>query len=165
MASGIWLLAIGQLFCWSALYFIFPAALLSWEEHYGWQRSELTLAFTLAVSVSALLSPLFLWIVIVFSILHGAGHGTLYILRPVIARTILGNRNFGAINGAMALPCMLCFALAPLVGALFWQFSSYTMLIWILIVASITALSFLVTALHYHKQTHNPDYPNASEPR
>lgn len=58
MVSGIWLLAIGQLFCWSALYFIFPAALLSWEEHYGWQRSELTLAFTLAVSVSALLSPL-----------------------------------------------------------------------------------------------------------
>ncbi len=50
-------LALSQIILWSGLYYIFPALLLKFEQHYGWSRSELTLALAIAVAVSALFAP------------------------------------------------------------------------------------------------------------
>ncbi len=47
-------MAVGQVFTWAGLYYVFPALLLRWEQDLGWSRSELTTAITLAVLVSAL---------------------------------------------------------------------------------------------------------------
>ncbi|MDI3324299.1 hypothetical protein QKW35_07905 [Pontibacterium granulatum] len=58
MKSTIWLIAAAQTLLWDALYYLFPAMLLQWEEHYSRSRAELTLALGLAVVVSAMFAPL-----------------------------------------------------------------------------------------------------------
>ncbi|MDH3742508.1 MAG: MFS transporter [Hyphomicrobiales bacterium] len=50
-------LAIGQILVWAGLFYVFPAMLVRWEEALGWSKAELTGAFTLAIFVSALSSP------------------------------------------------------------------------------------------------------------
>ena len=52
------LLAVAQTLAWASLYYLFPALLLHWETALGWSRVELTSAITLAVFISALVSPL-----------------------------------------------------------------------------------------------------------
>ena len=52
------LIAIAETLIWAALFYIFPILLLRWEADFGWSRSEIALAFTLALVVSALASPL-----------------------------------------------------------------------------------------------------------
>ncbi|MBS9718957.1 MFS transporter [Pseudohalocynthiibacter aestuariivivens] len=51
-------LALGQTLVWAGLYYIFPASLLRWEQELGWSKTSLTAAITLAVLISAMLSPL-----------------------------------------------------------------------------------------------------------
>ncbi|MEM7214734.1 MAG: MFS transporter [Pseudomonadota bacterium] len=46
-------LAIAQTLVWAATFYSFPALLLRWEAAFGWTRSELTGAITLAVFISA----------------------------------------------------------------------------------------------------------------
>lgn len=42
---------------WAALYYSFPALLVQWEQEFGWSKTGLTGAFTLAVLTSALMAP------------------------------------------------------------------------------------------------------------
>ena len=51
-------LAIGETLVWAGTFYIFPALLLRWEEHHGWSRTEITLAFLLASVATALASPI-----------------------------------------------------------------------------------------------------------
>ncbi|WP_350333527.1 MFS transporter [Coralliovum pocilloporae] len=51
-------LALGQTLVWASIYYVFPALLLRWEQELGWTKAELTLAITMAVFVSAAVSPL-----------------------------------------------------------------------------------------------------------
>ena len=55
---AIILLAFGQTLVWTCLYYIFPALLLRWEVALGWSKLDLTLGITLAISVSAVFSPI-----------------------------------------------------------------------------------------------------------
>jgi len=55
---AVWLIAVGQTLAWAALYYLFPALLLRWEDEMGWSKPALTLAITMAVLVSAAVSPL-----------------------------------------------------------------------------------------------------------
>ena len=55
---AILFLAIGQTLVWAALYYLFPALLLRWEESLGWSKANLTAAVTLAIFVSAFAAPL-----------------------------------------------------------------------------------------------------------
>ncbi|WP_337660484.1 MFS transporter [Anderseniella sp. Alg231-50] len=43
---------------WAALYYSFPALLVQWEQEFGWSKTGLTGAFTLAVLTSAVMAPL-----------------------------------------------------------------------------------------------------------
>ena len=54
----IWCLAIGETLIWAASLYLFPALLPYWESDLGWSKTELTAAFTGALVVSAMLSPL-----------------------------------------------------------------------------------------------------------
>ena len=54
---AIYLLAIGQTFAWASIYYVFPALLLRWEQDLGWSKVDLTAAITMAILVSALVSP------------------------------------------------------------------------------------------------------------
>ncbi|MEM7112846.1 MAG: MFS transporter [Chloroflexota bacterium] len=50
-------LAVAETLVWAAVYYMFPALLLTWETQLPWSKAELSGAFTLAIVVSALLAP------------------------------------------------------------------------------------------------------------
>ena len=55
--SIVWPLAIAETIVWAAMYYAFPALLPTWEQDLGWSKTELSLAFTLSLVVSASLVP------------------------------------------------------------------------------------------------------------
>lgn len=72
-------------------------------------------------------------IVVLFVIMFGGAYGTVSILRPVIAREVLGGENFGAKSGALALPYLVCSATAPYLGALVWAVGGYDLMLMVLV--------------------------------
>lgn len=56
--DGVGLLALGQILVWAGVYYVFPAMLIQWEDNLGWARIDLTAAFTLAILLSAISSPI-----------------------------------------------------------------------------------------------------------
>ena len=55
--SIVWPLAIAETIVWAAMYYSFPALLPTWESELGWSKTELSIAFTLSIVVSASLTP------------------------------------------------------------------------------------------------------------
>ena len=53
----VWPLAVAETVVWAAMYYSFPALLPSWEADLGWSKTELSIAFTIALIVSAVLAP------------------------------------------------------------------------------------------------------------
>ncbi len=53
----VWPFAIAETIVWAAMYYSFPALLLTWEQDLGWSKTELAGAFTSALIVSAMLAP------------------------------------------------------------------------------------------------------------
>lgn len=51
-------LALAETIVWAAYYYAFPALLLIWEGDLGWSKTDLSLAFTAALLVSAAMAPL-----------------------------------------------------------------------------------------------------------
>ncbi|MBO6604295.1 MAG: MFS transporter [Roseicyclus sp.] len=64
-------------------------------------------------------------LVLAFGVLQGAGYGVVGIMRPVVTRDILGQRDFGAVSGAVSLPSLFLFALAPFLGAVLFDLAGY----------------------------------------
>ncbi|MBF9028888.1 MFS transporter [Rhodobacterales bacterium HKCCE3408] len=60
-----------------------------------------------------------------FAVAQGAGYGVVGILRAVVTREVLGQRNYGAIAGAVSLPSLLAFAFAPILGAVIADAAGY----------------------------------------
>ncbi len=60
-----------------------------------------------------------------FVILFGGAYGMVSIVRPVIARELLGERRFGAKSGALALIYLAGSASAPYLGSLGWGLGGY----------------------------------------
>jgi len=88
-----------------------------------------------------------------FIILFGAAHGVVSIVRPVIAREILGGNNFGAKFGAMALLYLVGSASAPFVGSLIWGIGGYDLVLPLLIGLSFVALCLYLVA---HRLSSSP---------
>lgn len=57
--AALGMLATAETIVWAGLFYLFPIFLLRWEADLGWPRGDVALAFTLALTVSALASPLF----------------------------------------------------------------------------------------------------------
>ncbi|MEH6403589.1 MAG: MFS transporter [Sneathiella sp.] len=55
--KAIWFLACGETIFWAGIYYIFPALIVRWEADFGWSKSELTAALTMALVTSAIVSP------------------------------------------------------------------------------------------------------------
>lgn len=53
----LWCLAVAETLVWAGLYYLFPATLVRWEADFGWDRTDLTLAATLALLTSAVIAP------------------------------------------------------------------------------------------------------------
>ncbi len=81
-----------------------------------------------------------------FVILFGAAHGVVSIVRPVVARDILGGNNFGAKFGAMALLYLIGSASAPYLGSLIWGMGGYDLVLWVLVGLAIFAMGLYLAA-------------------
>lgn len=81
-----------------------------------------------------------------FVILFGSAHGVVSIVRPVVARDILGGNNFGAKFGAMALLYLAGSASAPYLGSLVWGIGGYDLVLWVLIGLAMLAMGFYLAA-------------------
>ena len=57
--AALGMLATAETIVWAGLFYLFPILLLRWETDLGWPRGDIALAFTLALAVNAMASPLF----------------------------------------------------------------------------------------------------------
>ncbi len=87
-----------------------------------------------------------------FVILFGAAHGVVSIVRPVIAREILGGNNFGAKFGAMALLYLVGSASAPFIGSLIWGAGGYDLVLPLLTGLSLVGLLLYLAAHRFSSQ-------------
>ena len=74
-----------------------------------------------------------LWLLFLFVVLFGSGYGIVSVIRPSVARDVLGQSDFGAKAGALALLYWLGIAIAPYFGALLWGIGGYDFTLSILI--------------------------------
>lgn len=77
----------------------------------------------------------------VFVAFFGAGYGLTSILRPVIARDVLGQTDFGAKAGSLATIYLLAAGSAPYLGARLWQVGGYDLMLMVLIALSVLGLT------------------------
>ena len=90
-------------------------------------------------------------LVIGFVVLHGSGNGVTSIMKPVVTRDILGERNFGAITGAMAAPVLAAGAVAPFFGSLLWELGGYSFALWTTLAVSVAGLVCYLAADRIHR--------------
>ena len=83
---------------------------------------------------------------IAFVCLFGAGYGIVSIIRPVIARDMLGEKHFGKKSGVMAMLYLTASALGPWAGALLWNYSGYQSVLMVLMTLAVAGLALYVTA-------------------
>ena len=50
----VWYLSIAETIVWASLFYLFPASLLNWNIHFGWDLSKMSLALTLSLIISSL---------------------------------------------------------------------------------------------------------------
>ena len=92
--------------------------------------------------LSAYVSPL----VTLFVILFGGGYGMVSIIRPVIARDILGESSFGAKFGALSMVYLVGSASAPFLGSLVWGIGGYELVLPCLVVLAIAGMALYLAA-------------------
>jgi hypothetical protein len=79
-------------------------------------------------------------LLIAFVVLFGGSYGVVSIVRPVIARSLLGERQFGAKSGGLALVYLVGAASAPFLGSLVWGLGGYRLVLPGLVVLAGTGL-------------------------
>lgn len=67
--------------------------------------------------MALLLATGHLWLLFVYAGLQGLSAGLVSILRPLVIAEVLGQENFGAVSGAIAMAPLSAMAVAPMVGA------------------------------------------------
>ncbi len=105
-----------KLIVYGAFIFMGSAMLLLYNAHYG------------------------LTVAVIFAVVFGSGYGTLSIIRPLIARDLLGEKNFGAKSGYLALFYFIGAAVSPYLGSLVWVVGGYDALIALLMVMAFGGL-------------------------
>ena len=68
-----------------------------------------------------------------FIVLLGSAVGTVSILRPVLAREVLGDADFGTKSSALALPFLVGVAISPFLGSLLWGLGGYDLMLTVLV--------------------------------
>ena len=81
-----------------------------------------------------------------FVILFGSAYGTVSILRPLIAREVLGEQNFGTKSGALAFPYLIGSASAPYLGSVLWNLGGYNAMLSTLVIVAAIGLSLYLMA-------------------
>ena len=101
------------------------------------------IGISMLMLISAGVTPALL---IAFVILFGGAYGVVSIIRPVIARNLLGEHQFGAKSGGLALVYLVGSASAPFLGSLVWAQGGYALVLPGLMVLSALGLLLYVLA-------------------
>ncbi len=125
------------------------------DKHLDVLRIALICLSSIAIATLCLIFSVDLFYLLTgFVLLQGAAYGVISILKPLVAREVMGEKNFGAITGAMAVPYLLSFAIAPYLGALVWQFGGYDLVLWgILACAIMGSVCFLIMLKKHQQQS------------
>ncbi|MCP4978983.1 MAG: MFS transporter [Gammaproteobacteria bacterium] len=122
-------------------------AMMAAERHVSNHAIAITCFIMMASSVvlliGAAVTPALL---IAFVLFFGGAYGMVSIIRPVIARELLGERQFGAKSGALALVYLTGSASAPFLGSLVWSWGGYDLLLPGLILLALMGLVLYVSA-------------------
>lgn len=103
-----------------------------------WMAAICFFAMNIA-ALSLLTISLVPWVIFAFIILQGAAYGVSSIIKPLITRDIMGEKQLGMIVGVMAVPYLTCFAVSPYAGSLLWQLGGYQLMIYSIIVIGLIA--------------------------
>ena len=113
-------------------------AMMASQHHVSLHGIAVTAFVMMALSIIALLfSGNTLLLLAAFVILFGGSYGTVSILRPLIARNVLGEENFGAKSGALALPYLIGAAGAPYAGSVLWELGGYNTMLSVLVAVTV----------------------------
>ncbi len=85
-------------------------------------------------------------LIVMFVVLFGGGYGMVSIIRPVVARDILGESSFGAKFGALSMFYLIGGASAPFLGSLVWKIGGYQTVLPCLVVLSAVGLMLYISA-------------------
>lgn len=78
-----------------------------------------------------------------FVFFQGASYGVVSIMKPLVIKHFMGQQSMGVISGMIALPYLLCSALAPYFGSVIWQKSNYhTLLLYLLLISAVALTNF-----------------------
>ncbi|MBF9035423.1 MFS transporter [Rhodobacterales bacterium HKCCE2091] len=83
-------------------------------------------------------------VVLLAGVTYGAGYGLVGIMRAVATREVFGQRNYGAIAGAVSLPSLMATAFAPFLAALVADAGGYGLVIGLSLVAPLIGAGMLV---------------------
>jgi len=102
----------------------------------------------LGISIVALMASAYSeHLVFVFVALFGGAYGTVSILRPVITREVLGERDFGSKYGVVASIYLAGGAAGPVLGSLFWLIGGYDLVLpCISLLAVLALILYLIAA-------------------
>lgn len=103
----------------------------------------LLMAMSIVLLIAAGAAPVF---VVGFVVLFGGAYGTVSIVRPLIARDVLGEENFGAKSGLLAMLYLTGSASAPYLGALAWTMGGYDLVLPGLVLLAILGLLLYLAA-------------------
>lgn len=81
-----------------------------------------------------------------FVVMFGCAYGTISIIRPLTARDVLGDENFGAKSGALAMPYQMGSAAAPYLASLVWSVGGYDLVLYCLVLLSVLGITFYLAA-------------------
>ncbi|MEZ8824593.1 hypothetical protein AB6E04_09520 [Vibrio amylolyticus] len=97
-----------------------------------------------------ILSENALYLVFGFVFLQGAANGVMSIVKPLATRVVMGEENFGALAGTMAVPYLLSFALSPYFGAVVWQLGGYQWVLWTIFGCAVLGFISITTVSRLH---------------
>ncbi|MEM7195612.1 MAG: MFS transporter [Pseudomonadota bacterium] len=101
------------------------------------------MALSIVFLIGAGSVPAFL---VIFVILFGGAYGMVSVIRPVIARELLGGEKFGAKSGTLSLVYLAGSASAPLLGSLIWSLGGYDVMLQCLLVVAAIGLTLYLNA-------------------
>ncbi|MEP2555902.1 MAG: MFS transporter [Rhizobiaceae bacterium] len=118
------------------------------ERHVSTQVTNMACFVGMAVGVTALtFAGANLLLIGTFVVVHGAAYGVNSIVRPMLTREILGNKNFGEISGRIGGLSILGTAIAPFAGSMIWQIAGYSTMLVISIVLLLCGIGLLQAAI------------------
>lgn len=97
-------------------------------------------------------------LLLLFVLFQGASYGVISIMKPLVIKHFMGKNSLGMISGWLALPYLLCTAIAPYLGSTLWQISGYYLvLLFMVVLSSIALISFSLLTSKQNQLLSSPE--------